>query len=332
MIGPNVRHNSELPSQPLTTPSRAELLAADPLSQILERVKPQTYVAGGFAVTDEISIQFPQHRGIKCYALLSGQCWIDFDGGPAALRLEAGDCILLPRGIPFRLTTDLALQPVHYQDAFAKFGLRERLPDDGTSMRYLAGGHFTLGGAATELLLQTMPAIVHIRSEADRSAMRWSLERMRIELSRREPGSTLVVQQLAYLMLIQALRLHLTDAASTGRGWLAALADPQLSRVLAAMHNEPGGGWTLETLAQQGGMSRTVFAERFRRVLGTTPIEYLTRWRMLEAVERMRNRSESLASIAHALGYESESAFGKAFRRVLGCAPRQYHRLALENS
>jgi len=127
-------------------------------------------------------------------------------------------------------------------------------------------------------------------------------------------------------MLIQALRLHLADAASTGGGWLSALSDKHMSITIASMHNDPGHPWTLQSLAARVGMSRSVFALHFREIVGVTPMGYLTRWRMLLAADRLKNSSDGLAAIALSLGYESESAFSKAFRRVMGCSPRQYTR------
>jgi AraC-like DNA-binding protein len=174
------------------------------------------------------------------------------------------------------------------------------------------------------MLLQSLPPIVHIRRESDKATMRWSLERMREELRDPQPGGSLITQQLAYMMLIQALRLHLADAASAGRGWLSALADKHISIAIAGMHNDPGYPWTLQSLAERVGMSRSVFALHFRETVGATPMEYLTRWRMLLAADRLKNSSDGLGAIAQSLGYESESAFGKAFRRVMGYSPRQY--------
>jgi len=128
------------------------------------------------------------------------------------------------------------------------------------------------------------------------------------------------------MMLIQALRLHLADAASAGPGWLSALSDKHMSIAIASMHNDPGYPWTVQSLAERVGMSRSVFALRFRETVGATPMEYLARWRMLLAADRLKNSSDGLSAIALSLGYESESAFGKAFRRVMGCSPRQYTR------
>jgi AraC-like DNA-binding protein len=304
----------------------------DPLSEVLALMKPQLYVAGGFAVLGDVAIHFPKHQGIKCYAMLSGQCWLIVEDVPEPVRLNAGDCFLLPRGLPFTLTTDLSLEPVHYTVVRARLGMTSEAPGVTEGARYIAGGHFALTGGHAEMLLQSLPPIVHIRRESDKAAMRWSLERMREELRDPQPGGSLIAQHLAYTMLIQALRLHLADAASAGPGWLSALSDKHMSVAIASMHNDPGYSWTLESLAERVGMSRSVFALRFRETVGATPMEYLTRWRMLLAADRLQNSSDGLSAIAQSLGYESESAFGKAFPRVMGCSPRQYARSSAPSS
>ena len=104
-----------------------------------------------------------------------------------------------------------------------------------------------------------------------------------------------------------------------------------MAAAISAMHDDPGKAWTLQQLAVRVGMSRSAFAERFKATVGATPMEYLTRWRMLRAGDRLRNSQDSLAQIAGSLGYESESAFGKAFRRTMGRSPRRYSRSDDEN-
>jgi AraC-like DNA-binding protein len=328
MIGPIVlsaqnpeTRGSETPPLPLGLGASPRM---DPLSEVLALMKPQIYASGGFAVLGDMAIHFPKHQGIKCYAMLAGQCWLVVEGVPGPVLLRAGDCFLLPRGLPFRLATDLSLEPVLYTDACARLGMRSEAPGVTEGARYIAGGHFALTGGHAEMLLHSLPPIVHIRRESDKAAMRWSLERLREELRDPQPGGSLIAQQLAYMMLIQALRLHLADATNAGPGWLSALSDKHMSIAIANMHNEPGYPWTLQSLAERVGMSRSVFALRFRETVGATPMEYLTRWRMLLAADRLKNSSDGLSAIAQSLGYESESAFGKAFRRVMGRSPRQY--------
>jgi AraC-like DNA-binding protein len=329
MIGSIVPHSEIANTETqLPQPSHESAQHMDPLSEILALLKPRSYSAGGFAVRGEMAIHFPKHQGIKCYAMLAGQCWLVVEGVPEPLLIKAGDCFLLPRGLPFRLATDLSLEPVHYTIAFAQLGMTREAPGLTEDAQYIAGGHFALTGAHAEMLLQSLPPIVHIRRESDKAAMRWSLERMREELRNPQPGGSLIAQQLAYMMLVQALRLHLTDTTSAGPGWLSALSDRHMGLAITSMHRDPGRVWTLKSLAECVGMSRSVFALRFRETVGATPMEYLTRWRMLLAADRLKNSSDGLSAIAQSLGYESESAFGKAFRRVMGCSPRQYTRTA----
>jgi AraC-like DNA-binding protein len=298
----------------------------DPLSDVLSLLKPRSYVSGGFGVDGEIAIQWPKHEGIKCYAMLSGQCWLSVEGVPDAVLLTAGDCFLLPRGLPFCLATDLSLTPVDFAVIRSTWNSASPASTQQRSGRYIVGGHFLLTGSHADVLLKSLPPIVHIRKESDKAAMRWSLERMREELRDPQPGGSLIAQQLAYVMLVQALRLHLADGAKGGVGWLFALADRQMSAAIACMHDNPGHPWTLQKLAERVGMSRSVFALKFKERVGATPMEYLTRWRMLLAGDRLQTADDSISAIASSLGYESESAFGKAFKRVVGCSPKQYGR------
>lgn len=146
------------------------------------------------------------------------------------------------------------------------------------------------------------------------------------ELREPQPGSFLVTEHLAHMMLVQALRLYLSEGSRGGSGWLFALADPQMSTVISSMHDDPAHRWTVEELAQRAGMSRSSFAARFKETVGDSPMEYLTRWRMLLAEEKLANSGDSISGIARSLGYESPSAFTKAFKKVIGRSPRRSSR------
>lgn len=128
------------------------------------------------------------------------------------------------------------------------------------------------------------------------------------------------------MVLVQALRLHLADPVQGGVGWLFALGDKQMNLALTALHHDPARRWTVGSLAECAGMSRTSFAVRFRARVGQPPLDYLTRWRMLLAGDKLAHSGEPIGVIAQSLGYASESAFSTAFKRVTGCSPRQYSR------
>jgi AraC-like DNA-binding protein len=298
----------------------------DPLSDVLSLLKLRSYVVGGFDAGGEWSISFGQYDGIKCYAVVSGQCWLSVDGVPEAVRVRAGDCYLLPRGQPFRVASDLALTPIDARTFFPAPVNGAIVVLNGGGDFSSVGGHFALSGDHARMLLGMLPPIVHIQKESDKAAMRWSLERMRQELREGQPGGFLMAQHLAHLMLLQALRLHLAEGPAGGVGWLFALGDKHISAAITAIHDAPAHRWTLQALAERAGMSRSAFALRFKETVGASPMEYLTRWRMLLAGDRLMNSSDPVSIIARSLGYESESAFSTAFRRVMGRSPRQYGR------
>lgn len=298
----------------------------DPLSNVLSLLKLHSYHSGGFDIGGDYSLQFPTHRGIKCYAVVSGQFWLTVDGLPEPVQLSAGDCILLPRGRSFRLGREPNLPPV---DALALRAARKDHRDNirlfnGGGDYFIIGGHFALAENEANVLLGVLPPLVHLRKESDKAQLRWSIERMIEELHRPQPGSELIAQYLAHMMLVQALRLHLNDGAGGGVGWLFALADKQMGVAITAMHEAPGHRWTLPELAQRVGMSRSAFAQKFKETVGKSPMEYLTHWRMLVAGDKLANSSDPVSVVALALGYESEAAFSTAFKRVMGCSPRQY--------
>jgi AraC-like DNA-binding protein len=297
----------------------------DPLSDVISFLQPRGYFVGGFEAGGDWSVRFDAYDGIKCYALTSGACWLAMEGAREPVLLEQGDCFLLPRGLAFRVASDLALPAEDWRRAFRGSG-------DGALVRFndgagvtVLGGHFQLAGSHAEMLLGVLPPIVHLRSETDREALRWAFERMRLELSDPRPGSSLILQQLVYMIFVQALRLHLDDGK--GVGFPFALFDRHVGAAITAIHREPARRWTVAALGAEAGMSRSAFAARFRQLVGEGPIEYLRQWRMSLA-ERSALRGEPIGAIARSVGYASESAFSTAFRRVTGSTPRRQARLA----
>lgn len=299
----------------------------DPLSEILAILKPRSYLTAGMDAGSGWAIRFDNRPGIiKCHAVTAGGCWLAVDGRSSPVRLTAGDCIILPSGCPFTLASDPELEP-----ASARAVLGGARPGD--MVVHNGGGDFSFIGTRFEVdsrkagaLLGTLPTLIHLHEAEDREALRWCIAQMMTEMRVGRPGGTLAAQHLAHLMLLQAFRLHLARQASDRIGLLYALADPQLGRAIEAMHADPAHRWTLAELASRAGLSRSIFAQRFRSRIGETPIGYLTRWRMMVAGDRLTTGREPLGTIASALGYASENAFNTAFRRVMGCAPRRYAR------
>lgn len=160
----------------------------------------------------------------------------------------------------------------------------------------------------------------------------WLLDQLVREGATDLPGATIAASQLAHLMFVQILRVYLADAASIPAGWLRALGDARIAPALRLMHGDPGRTWRLEELARASGMSRTVFASRFKVAAGVPPLTYLLNWRMRVAQRALRSEDRPMTALALSLGYTSESAFSNAFKRTIGMAPKRYRDAALRPS
>jgi AraC-like DNA-binding protein len=135
-------------------------------------------------------------------------------------------------------------------------------------------------------------------------------------------GRQTALDRLFDYLLILIVR-HVVESGAVSTGVLAGLADPRLRRALTAMHERPNKSWSLEDLAEIAGMSRTRFAEHFRRVVGRSPFEYLTGWRMTIA-RQLLSKGKSVKSVAAQVGYDSAAAFSRVFSRVTGQSPRAF--------
>lgn len=298
----------------------------DPLSDVLSLLKPRTYVTGGLTAGGQWSIYFPAHEPIKCYSVVTGECWLSMEGVKEPAYLRAGSCLLLPHGRPFILASDLTLPPRDARELLSARGRYNGIfsVSPGEDF-FMLGSHFALESHA-RFLLDVLPPIAMLENESQRESLRWAVERMLREMRDPQPGGALIAQQIAYTMLVEALRLHLADDLQRGAGWLSALADNRMRVALSSMHEEPARAWTVEELARSTGMSRTAFANTFKRTVGKSPMDYLTHWRMTLAAKRMQDAGETISSIAPALGYKSESAFSAAFKRQWGASPREHIR------
>jgi AraC-like DNA-binding protein len=142
------------------------------------------------------------------------------------------------------------------------------------------------------------------------------------------PGGTATLAKLAEILFGEALRRYADGLAGDARGFLAGLRDPHVGRALALIHGEPGMRWTVEELARRAALSRSALAARFASLVGETPMQYLTRWRLALAARDLRAGREAIVRVAERSGYESEAAFNRAFKREFGLPPAMWRRAA----
>jgi len=294
-------------------------MATEPLDFIVallqSRAVRSKIVAGG----GQWSIRKPRYTDPSFCVMLDGSCWFLPEGGDA-IELRAGDFLLLPETPSFVLASDPALPPTDAPldiDADAAYG------DSAPTMRML-GGYFQFDRANAELVARLLPpAILIRRGEPGASRLGRIVELIDEEAGERNRCRDLILERLVEVLLIEAWRFE-TEHASAEQGLLGGLADPALSGVLRALHADLAGPWTVEKLARTAGMSRAVFAERFARIVGIPPMQYLTEWRVARAKELLLDERPALSAVAGKVGYSSASAFSAAFTRVVGCSPAEF--------
>ncbi len=179
-------------------------------------------------------------------------------------------------------------------------------------------------GGATHPLVRTLPDVVVLPLD-EVATLRPALDLLFAEVDSVRCGRPIVADRLFEVVLIQLMRWMLDHAAdlSLPRGLLPGLSDERLARALAAVHEDPGSAWTLERMAREARMSRSVFADQFKKVVGQSPGDYLTEWRLTIAQERLR-AGRSVSSTAAELGYASASAFSRVFAQRMGESPRAW--------
>ena len=299
-------------------------MSDDPFSDVLKFANVQAMFSGGLRASGRWAIRFPPPDKVKFFAVVNGSGWIRFEDGDPDLEIAQGDVVLLTATRPFILATDFSAKMLDAKTVFAKQQGKIASLNDGDDFS-LIGVHVHF--EPPDLLAGALPPMICVRSASSRAgAMRWLLDELVRESATGAPGSEVASAQLAQLLFLNILRVHLETSGSS-TGWLRAVTDRRLAPALRLIHGDPGHPWTLEELAKAAAMSRTTFAAHFKSTAGVAPLTYLTEWRMRLAEKTLREERTPVAVLARSLGYTSESAFSNAFKRVTGQAPKRFRGL-----
>jgi AraC-like DNA-binding protein len=260
-----------------------------------------------------------------------GLAWITV-GRAKPMRIETGDLAILPLGAGHVLASDPTLAPIPIEralaDPAARTGSVYRLGAGGEETHVVCG-QFSFAGVLASRLLGVLPPLIHIAPEPGRPLewLRLTSHFLVEETRRPEPGSAIMVARLLDLLFIQAVREY--GAKNPGNlGWLSGLSDPGIGRALSAIHEEPARNWTVESLAEIAGLSRSAFAARFSGAVGQTPLKYIAMWRLNLAADQLRAGTARITEIAALVGYGSEAALTRAFKAQFGTTPVAFRRAA----
>ena len=267
------------------------------------------------------------------FAMLSrGNCWLSVEGIPEPIPLTGGDCFLLARGTPIVMRDSPRTRPgLSFRQLADKAYGNVVHHGGGGAPTTIVCGAMSFERARLKPITQLLPDFILIKADqAHTAALHNTMQALASEMAERAPGSEVVATRLAEVLFIQVLRAHIAAGPERNLGWLRAIFDPQIGTALGAIHGNVNMSWTVESIAAAAGMSRSGFAARFKELLGQTPLEYVTEWRMQKAMQLLDKRDQKLIEIARSVGYDSDAAFSKAFKRVVGANPGQYVKRGVE--
>src|SRR3984893_18202362 len=259
-----------------------------------------------------------------------GNCWLSVEGMPDPIPLTGGDCFLLAPASQYALRDNPRTRARSFCEAAPEKGSNVIHYGGGGVPTTIISGWFSFSQTSVKPLKRLLPELILVKADqAQTLALHATLQLLAAEMAEPAPGSDVMVNRLADILFIQCVRAHIAASSESCKsGWLRAIFDPKIGAALKAMHERIENPWTVETLAASAGMSRSAFALRFKELLGETPLEYLTNWRMYKETGSLQEDDRKLFEIAKSVGYDSDAAFSKAFKRVLGMAPRDYRRSA----
>jgi AraC-like DNA-binding protein len=332
-------------------------VSQDTLSDVLRSVRLRTAVFYYVSCDGRWAAEAPASREIAAavmpdaehvieyHVLTHGECWAGIVGEPP-VKMKRGDIVLLAQGDAHVVSSAPGMRAdpsidsyfelgrtqrpfrIHHQDEVPQVDLEGKLPPPSpkTSEANFVCGFIGCDVRPFNPLIATLPRLLHLPAEGSGSWSEQFATFAAAESAAKRPGSEAVLERLAEMMFVDAIRRHVDQLPENTTGWLAGLRDRFVGRALALMHERPSAPWTIEDLSSQVGLSRSALHERFVSLVGQPPVQYLTNWRMQLASRKLLEGRSSVAAVAVDVGYDSEAAFARAFKRLVGMPPAAWRR------
>jgi len=308
--------------------------AVDALSELFLRMRMQGVSYWRLRLGPPFGVNFQLADGPRFHFIGKGEVSL-LVPGEQPQRLKEGDAVLIPRALPHQLVSDPRAQLRDFASFPAEHlctsfcDIRAVGSNGAEDEVVLLSGSMELDAATMHPLVALMPASMTVRGLLDRQPQVAAfLTAMETELTQERPGSIGILARLADIVASLIVRGWIERGCDEASGVITALRDPRLARVLVALHKNPGHDWDIVSMAKLMGTSRSVFSERFRAVVGVSPLRYVADLRMRLAAQWLKQDALPVAEVAHRLGYGSQAAFARAFKRVIGSPPGRIRRAA----
>jgi len=288
----------------------------DSLSEILQssRLDAKVFLHSSFC--GSWAVDTSGSRQATFHVVARGACWLHMPDSDQPEPLRAGDLVMFPHDAEHAISSTEQRPGVD---------VPRNQPTEGVPTgpsTSLICGYFAFGENRWNPLLEAMPSYLIIRSEmtSDTGHMESLVNFMIYEAEAGREGADVVINRLSDVLFIHVVRTYIAQY-KPDTGFIAALADNKLAASLNVFHQQPEKSWSVELLAKAAGMSRSGFAEHFHHIIGQTPMQYVTQWRMQTAYDLVITTQLSTQQIAEQSGYQSEASFAKVFKKAFGKGP-----------
>ena len=295
----------------------------DVLSDILSKVKLSSVVYFKSDFSTPWGMDIPKGPFAQFHIVTRGQCVLKTKN--ESIQLFRGDIIVFPFGDNHWLASDKKSKLYGGKEVVESVLSGKSLFEGNDISTTLVCGHFEFDRNLDHPFIKELPSMIKI-SDSDMKQFHWlkNISDLVIgEAGKEQAGSNIIVNKLGEILFIHTLRAFI-EKNRLESGFMAAIQDERISKVLKAIHSSPEKDWQLESLAQIGGMSRTSFTNRFKTLVGETPFYYLTQWRILQAKELLTESQLSVGAIAAEVGYQSEAAFNRVFKKRVEQTPLKF--------
>ena len=273
----------------------------------------------------QVALQFPCERSVGLHVVTQGTVYVHAPTLAQPLQLQAGDMALMARGCLHSLSCDAKPHPAQAMVLAHSWPQAAALQADAANT--VISGAYQFWHTPVHPFFEEMPPWLVVRADQGQApALQHSLALLQQEMRLQALGSESIVYGLLDVIFMLLMREVVQRQGQERPCWSQSLQDPQVQKAVQAMHADCARQWTLEALASHAGLSRTSLAERFRKTMGNTPLNYLRTVRMQKAVAGLSTSERSLEQIAQEVGYQDAFSFSKVFKRTVGVSPRDFRR------
>jgi len=306
---------------------------ADPLSEMLRGLRLDGVEYGRFRMKQPWGLSFPTQEAARFHFVAEKGCWL-LNPAKEWIRVEPGDAVLFPRGAEHALASAPEAETISFcRCSFQKVceNVFETSGGGAGDETLLFSGSMTFNVDRLHPLLRMMPELMQVhQATVNEPGIPDLLKTMACEVALDRVGAGGILARLADVVAASLIRSWVERGCGDASGWIAAARDPDIGRVLAAIHLNPSADWSIEKLAESMRGSRSAFAERFTRVVGETPARYVAQVRMHHARQWLTRDKVRIGVVAQRLGYDSEASFSRAFKRVMGVPPSHFRAIDTE--